>query len=105
MVATLRTRGLATAANAALTPGQTRVHVGFELQTSVGDHRPDREVPGSLQPAQLAHVLQRDPVVALDQALADQDAEEGPASDDRGLGVLGAQAQRPRRRSSACARS
>jgi len=46
-----------------------------------------------IEALELAHVLQGDPVVGLDQPLADEDAEERSASDDWRLGVVRSEAQ------------
>ena len=93
MVATLRTRGLATARNAALTPGQTPTTFGSSSSRRWVTIAPTERSPRVAEAPELAHVLQGDPVVGLDQPLADQDAQERPARDDRRLGVVRTEAQ------------
>ena len=74
-------------------PGPDTEDLRIELEPTVGHHGSDGQVAGVTETLELAHVLQRDPLVGLDQPLADQDAQERPARDDRRLGVVRTEAQ------------
>ena len=65
----------------------------LEFEPTVSDHGAYRKVPRHVQSLELPNVLQRDPVLALNETLARQDAEKGSTGHDGGFGIFGDETQ------------